>query len=417
MKTRSTLLFLSALTGLASALPAANESQTATVLRAVLASPGGELPFHLELLRASPAGPVTSAVIRNGSERIELTNVAVDAGRLEIHIDHYASSITAVPRDGGRIWDGTWTRSGRGGKVTRMAFFAMADPGYRFGPLNVEGGAPQAEISGRWRATFSQSSEPAIGEFRRAADGTVEGTFLTPGGDYRYLAGDFADGRLRLSCFDGSHAYLFDARLQEDGTLAGHFWSGDSWHETWTAQRDDAAQLPDGFSMVQTTGRAELSQLCFRDLEGRERCLAELIGDGRACVLEIFGSWCPNCLDASRLLDELQDKYAGRGLRVIGLAWEYTGDFQQDAAQVRRYLAHCRTKYPVLYGGPADREEIARKLPFIAGVKAYPTIIFLAADGTVNAIYTGFSGPATGGAYQQLRADFERIIERGLAGE
>ena len=39
--------------------------------------------------------------------------------------------------------------------------------------------------------------------------------------DAHVTAGSFEGDRLRLSCFDGAHAFLFDARLGEDGSLAG----------------------------------------------------------------------------------------------------------------------------------------------------------------------------------------------------
>jgi hypothetical protein len=72
--------------------------------------------------------------------------------------------------------------------------------------------------------------------------------------------------------------------------------------------------------------------------------------------------------------------------------------------------------YPILYGGSADRDEIARKLPFMDRLGAYPTTIILSRDGTVHAIHTGFSGPATGEAYEQLRRRFRAILDRALAG-
>jgi len=43
-------------------------------------------------------------------------------------------------------------------------------------------------------------------------------------------------------------------------------------------------------------------------------------------------------------------------------------------------------------------------------VRAYPTTVFLRADGSVRAVHQGFSGPATGAEHQKLRQDFERLI-------
>ena len=93
--------------------------------------------------------------------------------------------------------------------------------------------ATLAHIEGRWSVQFDSDDEPAVAIFRTRPDGAVLGTFLTTTGDYRYLAGGYRDGRLLLSCFDGAHAFLFDARRLDDGTLSGDFWSRDSWAKSW----------------------------------------------------------------------------------------------------------------------------------------------------------------------------------------
>ena len=59
-------------------------------------------------------------------------------------------------------------------------------------------------------------------------DGRVTGTFLTETGDYRYLEGVVDGDSLKLSCFDGSHAFLFHAALDQD-SFRGRFWSGTHW--------------------------------------------------------------------------------------------------------------------------------------------------------------------------------------------
>lgn len=399
---------------LVSAAAAGESAEPGRRLRCVLQTAGGDLPFGLEFGPAGADGGAT-AVVLNGPECIELGGAEFTRDRLRVPFPHYAAQIEATSSDGGRTWSGAWTKTGRGGKETRLAFTASPDPGYRFAPLPApEEPSVSGDVSGRWLAKFAGDEETTIGQFERAADGAVTGTFLTPGGDYRYLAGSFEYGRLRLSTFDGTHALLFDARLEPDGTLTGGLWAGDSYHDTWTARRDPTAHLPDGFVQTRAKGPADLAALRFLDLDGRERTLAEVVGDGKGVVLEVFGSWCPNCHDASRLLDELQARYADRGLRVVGLAFEYSGDARQDARQIRRFMEHCHTQYPVLYGGLADREEVVRKLPFLEAVKAYPTTIFLRADGTVTGVHTGFSGPATGSEYAAQRAAFERVIEETL---
>ena len=47
----------------------------------------------------------------------------------------------------------------------------------------------------------------------------VTGTLLTPTGDHRFLAGEAHGDELFLSRFDGASAYLYRARLDENGGL------------------------------------------------------------------------------------------------------------------------------------------------------------------------------------------------------
>ena len=63
------------------------------VWRAWLDSPGGELPFGLEL---TPGESVWSAHIINGSERIEVGHVDIDGDHLTLRIEHYDATVEAT---------------------------------------------------------------------------------------------------------------------------------------------------------------------------------------------------------------------------------------------------------------------------------------------------------------------------------
>jgi thiol-disulfide isomerase/thioredoxin len=275
----------------------------------------------------------------------------------------------------------------------------------------------RADVDGRWSVRFESSEDPAVAVFETVADGTLEGTFLTSTGDYRFLAGDVAGDRLRLSCFDGAHAFRFTARLSDDGALAGDFWSRDTWHETWTAERDESASIPDPYE--QTVWRAEwdLGDAVFPDLDGTPRSLADPEFAGRARMLVAFGSWCPNCHDEAPYLAELHRRYGPRGLSILGLAFELTGEFGRDAKQVRRFAERHGVRYPILVAGTADKAKATRAFPMLDFVRSYPTTIFLHADGRVRAVHSGFTGPATGEAWDDVRAEFEGLIEELLAEE
>jgi len=384
--------------------------------RAWLECPGGELPFGLDLRRE---GDGWQAWIVNGEERIAIPRATVAEGRVVLDVDYYDSKIEAnVGGDGSRL-DGKWTKRAAGGGWTSMAFHATAGESWRFGRVDGVGAltaAPTPSIAPRWAVRFSKSDDLAVGLFSSQPTGLAAGTFLTATGDYRYLAGDFDGRRLRLSCFDGAHAFLFDARMQSDDTLAGDFWSRDSWHETWTAKPDASASLPDAFHMTRWSGNARLGDLTFPDLDGKPRSLNDPAFVGGARIIVVFGSWCPNCHDETAYLVELHHKYRDRGLRVVGLAFELTGDLARDTKQVRTYAERNGLTYPVLIAGVSDKDQASLAVPILDRVRAYPTTIFADASGTIRAVHTGFSGPATGAEHKKLRAAFERLIGEMLSG-
>ena len=80
--------------------------------RAWLDSPGGELPFGLELREA---GADLEAFLLNGAERIPVARVERDGATLRLGIEPYDSQIEATfGADGGRL-DGRWEKTGVGG--------------------------------------------------------------------------------------------------------------------------------------------------------------------------------------------------------------------------------------------------------------------------------------------------------------
>lgn len=235
---------------------------------------------------------------------------------------------------------------------------------------------------------------------------------MTTTGDYRYLSGRVDGNLMRLSTFDGAHAFLFHARMQDDGTIEGDFWSGNWWHETWTAVRDDDAMLPDAFEQTVVADEDALGDMVFRNLEGEPTRVLDVLDESKAKarIIEIFGTWCPNCSDAGRELVSLRERY-GDDLAVVGLAFEIVEDFDRSVQQVKRHHEQIGTDWPILIAGLSDKDKASEALPVLDKVRSYPTLIFLDRNNVVQGVYSGFSGPATGDAYKKQRLRFEERIE------
>jgi len=379
--------------------------------RAWLDSPGGELPFGLEFVTVGPIGWDTW--IHNGTERTKLTGTIWNGKQIVIMIDHYDASIVAHVSEDGAELNGTWSKRSAKTAASQLPFHAVFDETQRF-TKTPNWKKPEASVAGRWAVKFDSDKNPAVGVFQQQSDGTVNGTFLTATGDYRYLAGDFDGKKLRLSTFDGAHAFLFHATLGFDDTLTGEFWSRDNWHEKWKATRDSTASLRDPFKMNRTVTHVNMSELKFRDLDGTLRMLSEPEFHNKLIILEIFGSWCPNCHDAADFLVELDRQYRDAGLTIIGLAYEITGEFKHDALQVKRFKKRHKIEYTMLIAGTSEKQEARKTLPFLDKVIAYPTIVVLDGEYRIKAVHTGFSGPATGVTYDLFKEKMHDLIDHAL---
>ncbi|MEM6457448.1 MAG: TlpA disulfide reductase family protein, partial [Acidobacteriota bacterium] len=264
-----------------------------------------------------------------------------------------------------------------------------------------------------------EAAEPEVarGEFAQEADGRVVGTFLTPTGDYRFLEGVYDAGVVRLSTFDGAHAFLFRAEVQADGTLSGNFWSRDVYHATWTARplAEGETVLPDAWAQVALTNDDGRFRFAFPDLDGNAVDQDDPRFDGKVVLVNIFGSWCPNCNDKAPLLTEWDRAYRDQGLEIVGLAYEFSGDPERDRTMVRRYRDRFGIDYPLLLAGVSDKAQAAESLPDLDRVLAYPTTVFIDRQGRVRTIHSGFAGPGTGPHHEALKAELRGLIETLLA--
>jgi thiol-disulfide isomerase/thioredoxin len=392
--------------------------------RAVLESPGGELPFTLKVYEDHRDHGALAAVAVNGPEEAPFSHVRRDGKDVVLEMDWYDSEITARLKEHGTLLEGEWRKTIPDGD-SRLPFRAALGEKGRFQPIKATGEAPGAsgaiaDVSGAWQVEFVDTAdadgepEPARGEFQQQGD-RVTGTFLTPTGDYRYLEGSYDEGVLRLSTFDGAHAFLFSARALEDGTLEGDFWSRDSYHATWTARRAEA-DLPDAWEMVGLTNDEGRFTFSFPDLDGEIVSSSDPYFRGRVVLVNIFGSWCPNCNDEAPLLAEWDRQYRDDGLAIVGLAYEFSGDAERDSVVVRRFAERYGIEYPLLLAGTSDKAEAAETLPDLSAVIAFPTSVFIGRDGKVRRIHTGFSGPGTGRHYGELLVELESTL-KSLLGE
>lgn len=271
-------------------------------------------------------------------------------------------------------------------------------------------------FSGKYECTFSpgeKDSSKAVGLFSLEKDGRYTGTFLTETGDYRYLEGaEIACDEVALSCFDGQHAFLFTFKWSPRGAIDGKFWSGKYWYEAWEGKSNPGFGLRNPESLTWITDSSHVN-FTFNDLHGKPVSLSDY--RGKVVLVQIMGSWCPNCMDETQWLAPVYDKYKAQGFEVIALAYERKGDTATQNAAIRRVKNRFNANYTFLNTGKSGKDSAAASLPFLNGIMSFPTTIYIDRSGNVRKTYTGFNGPATGAYYTKDTEEALRFIQQLLA--
>ena len=373
------------------------------IWRAVIEIQEQELPFNFEVNRNAHGS--YRLYLLNADERLLLDEVNVSGDSVNIALHIFDANIKA--KISGDTLNGLFIANYAEGY--RLPFQAVHGLEYRFEETGTS--TTDTNFAGKYEVTFLHEGDTtkAIGIFRQEAS-EVTGTFLTPTGDYRYLEGNAKGRALFLSTFDGNHAYLFRGRMEDDGKIKGEFFSGKTWYETWVAEKNDRAALPDASSLTHMKEGYERVSFSFPDVNGDTVSLADEKYRGKVIILQLMGTWCPNCMDETKYLSPWYDANKERGVEVIGLAYERKDDFNYASSRVKKMTDKLNVGYEILIAGTDDKAKAAETLPMLNTVVAFPTTIFIGKDGKVKKIHTGFSGPGTGEYYEQFKEEFNQTV-------
>jgi len=273
-----------------------------------------------------------------------------------------------------------------------------------------------AHVGGSWEMVFSAHSEEdryiAKGIFTQQQDDKVTGTIRTTTGDYRYLEGVMDGTTLKLSTFDGAHAFLFEAEVK-DSLLYGFFYSGNHWKEPFSAVRNEAYELPDENTLTYLKEGYDRFDFSFPDTEGNVISLSDERFMDKVVVVQIMGTWCPNCLEETQYYTEYLKNNPSSEVEFVSLAFEYAKTKEKAIQGINKLKQAVGVPYPILLAqyGSSSKQKANDKLPMLNHVLSYPTTIFIDKQGMVRKIHTGFNGKATGEKYTQFVTEFEGFIQ------
>jgi len=372
------------------------------------------VPFDLAIERTHGG---LRAELLNGSDRMQFSSVVQKGSGITLRLNQYDATLSANCTTGSKACtqlEGEFVRE-KGSSVTRYPFSARCVQ-----PSSNSGHTPGPAVVSDWQFVFSNSKNPEKkipGHFTQQGR-HFEGTIEPISGDYGMLSGNISEGTdaaVQLSRFDGVHTLRLDGHMVSPDRIEGVFHIGPGSAFNFVATRTAAGSA--GFEEAEGVTSVENPSEAFRfhglDAAGNTVTQDDPRFHGKVVLLDIFGTWCPNCHDEAPVLEGLYRQFHARGLEIVGLSYEYV----DDRARSQRLLEVYRRKYsigfPMLLVGTTDAGQVAATLPQLRHFGAFPTTIFLDRHGRVRLIHAGFSGPATG-RLEEVKQNFERTIVKLL---
>jgi len=366
------------------------------------------LPFNLEFSKVKKFG---IAVI-NAEEKIQLTKILCKADSIYASFPEMDGKLVFKVDEFGKYLRGYWldNRKHKNIKIPLSAYFSN-DPRFSFPASNFI--TQPFVIDGRWEVKFSPDQKDesnALGIFKTNGN-TISGTFQTETGDYRFLEGNISGGNFALSSFDGAHAYVFTGEIKGD-SINGIFYSGSKYRTTWTALRNENASLrnPDSLSYLISKNQPFVFNHA-KQLNGKPFLFSSANYQNKVVIIQIMGTWCPNCLDETKVLKELYNDLHRYGLEIISVCYEADIELKKQLKKLKDFKKRSKIPYTILYGGLANKELASSDFGMLNQVMSFPTSIFIGKDGNVWSIHTGFNGPATGEAYTNFKNKIRYEIE------
>lgn len=114
---------------------------------------------------------------------------------------------------------------------------------------------------------------------------------------------------------------------------------------------------------------------------------------GSVLVLDFWATWCGPCIREIPSLNELQEHYGSRGVKVIGVTLA-----SGDAKTVKPRVASNKMNYTVLMGDDSQG--------FDLNIMGYPTTYLITRDWKIYRTYVG-AGPRK---IETIRADIEKLL-------
>ena len=109
---------------------------------------------------------------------------------------------------------------------------------------------------------------------------------------------------------------------------------------------------------------------------------------GKVVIVDFWASWCQPCKDSFPAMNELQKKYADKGLVIIAV------NEDEESSDMKDFLKDNAATFTVV-------RDAKQTLVGVAGIQTMPSSFVLDATGKVRFAHSGFHGAETRKEYEQ----------------
>jgi len=116
---------------------------------------------------------------------------------------------------------------------------------------------------------------------------------------------------------------------------------------------------------------------------------------GKVVIVDFWASWCGPCKASFPAFNRLHDKYASKGLVIIGIGVD------DDAAKHAAFVTKTRPKFSTVH-------DANKKAAAVFSPPAMPTTYIVDKKGVIRHVHEGFKGAKTEAAYT---AEIEALLK------
>lgn len=368
-------------------------------------------PWRFELRTANAAVPfiinfqqkdgALTATLQNGKETIELNDIDANAKHISIPLQTYEVSLELEPPKDNKLI-GYLVRHNKNPKV-KTPVIGFHGEEERFLQDTAK---PKIDLNGRWKVKLTDEQkkvEDGVIVFEQKGK-TINGSILTPTGDYRYMSGFVSGEEFEAASFDGMYNYLVRGRVRK-GILEARILS--NYLTKIEGVKDSKAELPDAYKQTQL----ESLSFKFPNLAGEQVSLSDKRFKNKPVIVQFFGSWCPNCLDEMNYLIPWYKENHKRGIEIIALAFERSNDPAEAKKQLLKTQRKKDIPYTLLIAGSTADDKPKDKIKGLKNFISFPTTVFLNKNHEVVKVHAGFTGPSTGEFYEKWKKEFNETVD------